>query len=266
MRAFILALCFVVLSVLAQIKLAGRSDSFCVLQTDGQNYCVGNNYYGNLGIASNTATSYPTRMLLVNQATDICTSFMHSCVVDQDQVKCTGDNTDGKLGVGSTVSSNVLLPVVDNVNKVFCGKYSTCALLQNGTATCWGSSSFGVLGVGTISGNVKSPTAVSSVNFENSPVKEISNGDSHTCFLTEAGKLFCAGYNRYMALGDGTQTNQNVPVRVQGVGVTATFISVSCDMSHTCAVTADSYKVYCWGDSGTGALGLGSGILNSYVL
>ena len=42
------------------------------------------------------------------------------------------------------------------------------------------------------------------------------NAGYHSCGVTTAGEAYCWGDNRYGVLGDGTDTDSNVPVRVGG--------------------------------------------------
>ena len=42
----------------------------------------------------------------------------------------------------------------------------------------------------------------------------VSTGGDHNCGVTTAGAAYCWGFNNLSQLGDGTNTNSNVPVRV----------------------------------------------------
>ena len=60
-----------------------------------------------------------------------------------------------------------------------------------------------------------------------------------------------AGYNNYGQLGDGTNTNSNVPTAVSTATVTS-WLAISAGQYHTCGLAADSGqdgKAYCWGES-----------------
>ncbi len=85
-------------------------------------------------------------------------------------------------------------------------------------------------------------------------VAALEAGDAHTCAIAGDGSVKCWGANGDGQLGDGTQTNRNRPVAVQGLsnGVR----SLSAGGRHTCAVTVDNV-VTCWGDNQAGQLGNG---------
>ncbi|KAH9261551.1 hypothetical protein BASA81_000207 [Batrachochytrium salamandrivorans] len=133
-------------------RLAGLTDAFCTLQTDGQVFCAGNNGFGNLGLGSLIQQiPTPLQMLTVTAATDICMGDSHTCLVDQGgQAKCVGSNRyDNQLGDGTNVDKTVLANVLGletGVSQIFAGPQTSCALLDGGGARCWGSNFYGALG------------------------------------------------------------------------------------------------------------------------
>ncbi|MEG0298786.1 MAG: hypothetical protein RR609_04300, partial [Aurantimicrobium sp.] len=73
----------------------------------------------------------------------------------------------------------------------------------------------------------------------------ISVGYSHSLALGSNGKTYAWGANFSGQLGDGTNTNRNVPVLVQApAGVT--FTSISVGYSHSLALGSNG-KTYAWG-------------------
>ena len=79
-------------------------------------------------------------------------------------------------------------------------------------------------------------------------------GGGHACGLTAAGRAYCWGGNTRGQLGDGTNTESNVPVAVSG-GLT--FIEITGGGSHTCAIST-ALAAYCWGNDVWGQLGNGT--------
>ncbi|MFZ4385475.1 MAG: hypothetical protein ACOYOM_11085, partial [Chloroflexota bacterium] len=67
----------------------------------------------------------------------------------------------------------------------------------------------------------------------------IATGGFHTCGLNGAGTAYCWGYNASGQLGDGTTTNQPVPVAVSG---SRTFSTISAGTAHTCGVTIGTFQ------------------------
>lgn len=79
----------------------------------------------------------------------------------------------------------------------------------------------------------------------------VSAGKTHACAITETGLAYCWGANDEGQLGDGTQTDQYLPVLVAG---TSRFTEISAGQSHTCALDANGLA-YCWGANWNGQLG-----------
>jgi alpha-tubulin suppressor-like RCC1 family protein len=153
------------------------------------------------------------------------------------------DPTEAAAAVTIQVSSPITITA---------GTAHTCALtLETGGVKCWGFNSAGTLGNG---GNQSStiPTQVVSLT---SGVLAIGGGGQHTCAASQnAGTLVCWGLNSSGQLGNGTESNSNVPVAVSGLPGLPTQI-VGGD-SHTCVLVGGS--VYCWGDNSFGQLGTGT--------
>ena len=88
----------------------------------------------------------------------------------------------------------------------------------------------------------------------------VATGLSHSCAETATSTVWCWGRNDRGQLGDGTTTDQLVPVAVSGGAgsdVPASSRVVATGDSHTCAVASDS-SVWCWGHNITGQLGDGT--------
>jgi alpha-tubulin suppressor-like RCC1 family protein len=105
-------------------------------------------------------------------------------------------------------------PTVD----VAIGYRHACALLRDGTATCWGQNAVGELGRGTTS-PVGAPRARCRASPTSWSVTSHAPNDgpvegSHTCALRRNGELYCWGKNDLGQLGDGTMTGRPSPTRV----------------------------------------------------
>jgi alpha-tubulin suppressor-like RCC1 family protein len=85
-------------------------------------------------------------------------------------------------------------------------------------------------------------------------VTQISAKVSTTCALRSDGKPYCWGDNFYGQLGDGSKTQRDEPVEVQGFVGGVKQISVG--GQHTCAVKDDG-SLWCWGRNAYGQLGTG---------
>ena len=190
---------------------------------------------------------------------DISAGFGHTCAVLMNgSVVCWGDNHDGQLGNGSTVSSltPVSVPGLSGATSVTatgveqcCPTITnhTCALLAEGTVACWGSNDRGQLGNGT---TVDSLTPVSVSGLSNATAITVSGGrwsnqGFHTCALRGDRTVVCWGANGSGELGDGTTTDSSTPVSVSGLN-DATAIAAG--ELGTCALRTNG-TVKCWGNS-----------------
>ncbi|MFN7149383.1 MAG: RCC1 domain-containing protein, partial [Microthrixaceae bacterium] len=125
---------------------------------------------------------------------------------------------------------------------------STCAVMTNGTVTCWGSNSKGQLGnvLFAPDSQVSLPIPVTGV----AGAAEVSVGIDHACALLVDGTVRCWGNNSNGQLGNGTTTDSNVAVPVTGL---TDVEQISAGYPRTCALLGDG-TVTCWG-VGAGASG-----------
>jgi alpha-tubulin suppressor-like RCC1 family protein len=226
----------------------------CILTTAGGVKCWGHNLYGELGNNSMVFSStLPVDVYgLSSGMVGITAGSFHTCALPSvGGAKCWGANGDGQLGDGTTISSTVPVDVhglTGNLIAMAGGTFHTCALTATGGVKCWGLNSLGQLGDGT---NENHHTPVDVVGLS-SPVIAITAGNLHTCALTSAGSVMCWGYNLYGQLGDGTTTDSNTPVAVNGLG--SGVVAIDAGTNFTCAVKA-SGSVMCWGRNQSGQLG-----------
>ena len=133
----------------------------------------------------------------------------------------------------------------------------TCAILDDGSVSCWGNNGQGQLGDGTNT-DKNTPTQTSSLGADRTAVA-ITVGTSHTCAILDDGSVSCWGGNGFSQLGDGTTTDRNTPTQISTLGTDRTAVAISAGGYHTCAILDDGY-VSCWGGNGTGQLGDGTRI------
>jgi hypothetical protein len=143
------------------------------------------------------------------------------------------------------------------VTQIATGAYHTCALISDGTVTCWGFGADGQLGTGNTN-NSNTPVAVTGGALANETVTQIATGGSHTCALISDGTVTCWGYGGDGQLGTGNTNSSDVPVAVTGGALAnETVTQIATGSTHTCALISDG-TVTCWGNGGDGQLGTGN--------
>ena len=105
------------------------------------------------------------------------------------------------------------------------------------------------------SGAAGSTTSASALTLEISPRLPVvvGNGDSHTCAINAAGRLYCTGEGG-PELGFGDRGTTENLTRLARVGDTGGWRDLSVGSDFSCAITA-SGELHCWGESGNGRLG-----------
>jgi alpha-tubulin suppressor-like RCC1 family protein len=166
-------------------------------------------------------------------------------------VWCTGINSSGQLGTGTTVRSLQFIPsVIDNAAMVSAHSKSTCAVRIDGTVWCWGLLPIGLdpLALTPVFLFAATPQPV---QIPIDSVRSVSVGPHHSCAVRTDETVWCWGMNAAGQLGNGTTTPTLTPVqaridRVQSLDVGTDF---------TCAVRT-THSVWCWGSNRYQRLGL----------
>ncbi|MDA8568476.1 hypothetical protein N9L15_04235, partial [Euryarchaeota archaeon] len=236
----------------------------CAILDDGSVSCWGRNSNGELGDGTNIDSLIPTQTSNFGTgrtAVVISVGDSHTCaLLDDGTVSCWGNNNDGKLGDATNSNRNTpnqtsSLGANRTAVALSVGEHHTCALLDNGTVSCWGNNQYGQLGDGTTTSR-NTPTPISSLGTGRTAVA-ISSGKYHTCALLDDSSLSCWGYNNDGQIGDGTTTQRNTPTQTSSLGIGRTAVAISSGHRHTCAVL-DNASVSCWGSNQFGQLGDGT--------
>lgn len=147
------------------------------------------------------------------------------------------------------------------------GEAHGCALLGNGTVSCWGDDTFAQLGNNVFSADAGQPdptTPKSPPSVVNglSGVTAIATGAGHTCVLAAGGTVYCWGFDDLGECGDGralfsaNSPHQFVGVPTQVPGITGAS-SIRAHGESTCVGFADG-SMQCWGANLHGGLGSAS--------
>jgi alpha-tubulin suppressor-like RCC1 family protein len=269
------------------VAIAAGEHQTCAVLDDGTAKCWGLNHFGQLG-QGDTANrgDQPGEMgdLLLpiplgagRTATAIAVALAHTCaVLDDGSAKCWGANSFGQLGQGDVASrggfpgemGDALLPIDvgagRTVRAITGGNAHTCAVLDDGSAKCWGWNLAGQLGHEDIEssgdepgemGDQLAPTDVGG------PVTAISAGVVHTCVVLVSADVKCWGNNQSGRLGqEHSNTLGDAPGEMgvalsrSGLGTGRTATAISAGNQHSCALL-DDLTVKCWGSALSGQLG-----------
>lgn len=236
----------------------------CAILNHGKVKCWGYNKYGQLGYGDTSARNKPGTQHIElgasRKAKQLTMGRNHTCaLLDNNTVKCWGDNKDGQLGYGDTLQRNK--PVTTSVPlgqgrsaiQIKAGYKHTCALLDNNSVKCWGT---GMLGYGKAETRSK-PHSFAIDLGPGRTATQIATGYYHSCALLDNHTVKCWGSNESGQLGYGDVTSRGYPDTTSisfGTGMFA--VKIEAGSFHTCSLRNDKRST-CWGSAYSGVLGLG---------
>jgi alpha-tubulin suppressor-like RCC1 family protein len=155
----------------------------------------------------------------------------------------------GAATVASTAAVDPASAVVAVASALEVSGGHRCELRGDGSLWCVGRNAAGQLGDGSSRDAAVPVRVVGPV-----PVRwvTVSVGGMASCGLRDDGALWCWGDNSFGQLGDGTNSDRNVPVPVSAG---AQWLALDVD-THVCAVRTD-HTLWCWGSDRQGELGDG---------
>ncbi|MCF7930801.1 MAG: InlB B-repeat-containing protein [Acholeplasmataceae bacterium] len=248
------------------------------LTSYGRVFTWGQNNYGQLGDGTLMNRYKPvdiTQNFNLREGEVICEiSFgaSHSSALSSDgRIFMWGNNSNGRLGDGTTtnrylpveISYNLNLEIADKVTNIAMGGSHSAALTSNGKVYMWGDNYYGKLGFGTNDDSSHSTPIEITSNFHLSgedKIFSISLGENFSSAISIDGRVFTWGYNIFGQLGDGTTINRYLPVEI-----TSNFShdpsdkieSVSLGSRFSSALTF-SGRIFTWGFNEDGQLGDGT--------
>jgi alpha-tubulin suppressor-like RCC1 family protein len=239
-------------------QVAAGEGITCAVKSDGELYCWGYNFYGQLGIGTQGAgesRSAPTRVVSGAEGpwTRVTVRSAHTCALkDGGALYCWGLYSLGRLGLGPNLSANVVTParVPGTWSAVAAGAAHTCGV-QGGGLYCWGYNGSGQLGTGATPPNndpAPSPLRIgSAVDWA-----QVVAGGSHSCALRGAqSQLFCWGANFYGQIGNGSSGNNANAYTPSAIAFGRSWVALTAGGETTCGVASDN-NLYCWGSNTNG--------------
>ncbi|MDG1551256.1 MAG: putative Ig domain-containing protein, partial [Candidatus Poseidoniaceae archaeon] len=189
-----------------------------------------------------------------------------NCIISNSQsLYCWGSNVYGNLGNGlhgGGVFSDQPVEITSFGTGLYPVEVATsivhsCAILNDGTVSCWGDNSFGQLGDGTQIDRYV-PTQTVSLGAGVKAV-DIAVGGYHTCAVLDDGDVKCWGLNGHGQIGDNSQIDKYVPTSSSVFTGTSKAIAITAGYDYSCALIVDG-SVRCWGKNNLGQLGLGTSV------
>ncbi len=191
----------------------------CGAKATGAGNCWGNNTFGQLGDSTKGQRVVPTLVKGGLTFAEVVSSQTHACGrTTGGAVYCWGLNLNGRLAQDTVTLLNneslvpKLVTGLTGVAQLAAGQGHTCARTSGGAVFCWGLNDSGQLGDGSFS-NRQVATPIT-LPLGVSGFASISAGAAHSCGVTSAGALYCWGDNFTGQLGDGSGSDQPVPVLV----------------------------------------------------
>jgi alpha-tubulin suppressor-like RCC1 family protein len=194
----------------------------------------------------------------------------HACQIKPNgKAYCWGADINGRLGNGAITGSQASPSLVDTTGIagfigwkiISAGEGSTCGIIQDGRAYCWGNDGDGELGNGAITGNQASPSLVDTTGIAGFiGWLDISTNDNLTCGIIQDGRGYCWGADSDGKLGNGAITgSKNAPSLIDTTGIPGfvAWSQVYTGEDFACGIVKDG-RAYCWGDDGVGQLGNGA--------
>ncbi|MFO7894081.1 MAG: Ig-like domain-containing protein [Longimicrobiales bacterium] len=242
---------------IAEDGLGDPSHFACHIGSDGLVYCAGENWQGQLGDGTNDHRYHLASMATAQTFASVdIGNHSHACgVTPGGEAYCWGGNGNGQLGDGTWDTRNTPTLVAGDLlwQAVAGGGDHSCGVTTGGAVYCWGANWNGQAGQTDTGNNYNTPQLVDDTRT----YVDVGAADEHACALTDAGDLYCWGYDNDCVgvLGDGGWCSSTTePALVQG-GLT--FAEFRVAHNHVCALTATG-EGYCWGDNHRGQLGDGT--------
>jgi alpha-tubulin suppressor-like RCC1 family protein len=198
-----------VLALSNAVTVAAGDQHSCAV-TGSVAQCWGLNADGELGMGLGTFTAPTTLPLSGLKA--VAAGSAHTCALTTSGIQCWGRGMEGELGDGSVTSHATPAPISGSlaVTELAAGGQTTCALDMSNNLSCWGSNSFGQLGLNMTGGTQSTPQPLTALVG----VQQVAVGESHACAMLYSRDVYCWGLNSLGQVGVNFQGSVTKPVQV----------------------------------------------------
>ena len=180
-----------------------------VVNKAGELYVWGFNGSGRLGDGTNSKKNRPIRIDTSTNNTNLKNIALEALGIETDE--------------GSTNNANL--------KNIAAGGYHSLAINKDDELYAWGLNNRGQLGDGSNT-NKNIPIRID-IATNNANWKSIVAGYYHSLMINADGQLYAWGYNEYGQLGDGSNTNKNIPARI---GTSTNWVKVVAGAYHNLAI------------------------------
>lgn len=173
----------------------------CAVSSAGRVFCWGDNRYYALGKDTSELeeSNIPVEIPNLRDIVQVSSSDYYTCARDKHgDVWCWGWNQEGVLGNGTNQNSISPVKVIDLGSpaiSVQTARSHVCALLENGTVKCWGSTWYYVPGAGD---SVYKPALIDGLSV---PITQLEVSNEHACVINSVAQVQCWGTNTAKQLG-----------------------------------------------------------------
>jgi alpha-tubulin suppressor-like RCC1 family protein len=190
----------------------------------------------------------------------------HTCALSLLELAyCWGSDAAGQLGDEQRTGASIRpVRVAGNLvlTAITAGATHTCGLTPSGAAYCWGSGSYGELGVPVPLEHCSAVPCSSTPRQVSGGLTftALSAGDGFTCGIATGGDVYCWGRNDELQLGvlGAPDACGNVECSTVPLGrAISDARRINAGRAHVCVVTQQN-QVACWGRNRSGQLGGGT--------
>ncbi len=242
--------------------------------------CWGRNGHGQVGNGSTARALVPAIVDATATWIQVAASVEHTCAIKEPgRIACWGSNTASRLGLPDETLDRLVPTDVgdrDDWEKVAVSVAIGCAIDADAELWCWGdgeqdpvlvpggpgwtdvagSSDPGDDYVTALRGGELfqvSPSELTPIVPATADWTAATRGPSHVCGLRPGGEVWCAGYNPWGQLGDGT-TDESLDAAVRA-GDEAGWTAIAAGGEFSCGLQGSALS--CWGRNDQGQVGNG---------